>query len=603
MAVSSLDAGELADDVLEALRPRVPRALAIRFHETNAALILGVAREIVRRRRAAQSPGEPNVAAPPCSHRAVGEPFQNKLEKPMCSHVVRVGVAFLLLGRLTSAYAQISFGGGDVSVNIGGGNVTVGAGGVGVSGGGASASVGPYGVNVSSGGTGIGLGPGGTSVRLPNADTYVTIHGVSVRLPGGSTSSFDGQGFHVNIPGVGSGTISPRGVISIPGVGAFGPDGINGPDGRPVFNYAPDGFLKPANWSDADWFAALNPSAQNIQETFASDQETMEAQLRADWDIVIFGTDIDYEQYSRLAAAIALAVSTADPAPVLTYFQDLLDQIRDDLVNNASQSLQELGDRLDAKFLYQTFNDVVNSGNPKIMEILNFKVVAGVNVYYHSKRISFDAPTTSGFVNRVVNFAGPNTYRPYIGVKFPTNQPGSTASQIGARFRNETNATVRFSLNGGGGLTTDLPAGDAREYNVVVDPGVAPAVSIFQPGGGQLSFYIEQGGRYAFRVDGNTIKNFYDTNPAQPNRTMWTGSFQGNSTLFKQVGAAWQEFQNGSTTPTFSFIQTGADANYVYLLDSSRNMRVALGDGAMYWRANGGGQWNAMYTGGWGTVD
>ena len=201
-----------------------------------------------------------------------------------------------------------------------------------------------------------------------------------------------------------------------------------------------------------------------------------------------------------------------------------------------------------------------------------------------------------------MSFAGPNTFRPYIAIKVLASQPNPSTSQIVVRFRNDTGGSVGFFLNGGSGLTTSLAPGASRSFNVVVNQGIQPAVTIFQSGGGGLSFSISQNGQYVFKVDRGQIKNFFDTlSSTQPSRTMWTGTFQGTTTLFKKAGNSWQEFPGGSTTPAHTFTEAGSDPNFVYLFDGTRNMHVALGLNAMFWTTANVHSGNTMFTGAWGT--
>jgi uncharacterized protein YkwD len=89
-------------------------------------------------------------------------------------------------------------------------------------------------------------------------------------------------------------------------------------------------------------------------------------------------------------------------------------------------------------------------------------------------------------------------------------EPQPPARTIQVQFTNRTNREVTFFLNGGKGLTTGLKAGQAKTYPMVVDAGVPPIVGIIQADGKQMNFTVEDGKKYAFMVEGNTIKNFFD---------------------------------------------------------------------------------------------
>ena len=84
------------------------------------------------------------------------------------------------------------------------------------------------------------------------------------------------------------------------------------------------------------------------------------------------------------------------------------------------------------------------------------------------------------------------------------------AGRINVTFTNRTNLKVTFFLNGGEGLETRLNPGQSQTYDMAVDKGVQPGVSIFQASGKKLNFSVENGGRYVFRVEGGVIKNFFE---------------------------------------------------------------------------------------------
>ena len=86
-------------------------------------------------------------------------------------------------------------------------------------------------------------------------------------------------------------------------------------------------------------------------------------------------------------------------------------------------------------------------------------------------------------------------------------QPSGT---IQVTFTNDTGQRVTFFLNGGLGLESRLNPGQTASYTMVVDQGVQPLVTIYQPSGARRPFTVENGGRYAFRFKDGVITNFYD---------------------------------------------------------------------------------------------
>lgn len=91
----------------------------------------------------------------------------------------------------------------------------------------------------------------------------------------------------------------------------------------------------------------------------------------------------------------------------------------------------------------------------------------------------------------------------------PTAPKPSTPKTIQCELANSTPDTVYFRLNGGAGLATSLAPGKSTRFNVVVDPGVVPAVYIKQKNGAELNFSLKDGDRYAFLVQNGQIVNSY----------------------------------------------------------------------------------------------
>jgi hypothetical protein len=85
-------------------------------------------------------------------------------------------------------------------------------------------------------------------------------------------------------------------------------------------------------------------------------------------------------------------------------------------------------------------------------------------------------------------------------------QPAGT---INVQFANGINREVIFFLNGGEGLETRLQPGQVQNYTMVVNQGVQPIVSIYQPNGGRRNFTVQNGGQYVFRYNNGGIENFY----------------------------------------------------------------------------------------------
>ncbi len=104
------------------------------------------------------------------------------------------------------------------------------------------------------------------------------------------------------------------------------------------------------------------------------------------------------------------------------------------------------------------------------------------------------------------NFIGK---KPYVQTGKPTPSPAAT-TKIRVQFTNRTDQEVTFFLNGGTGLTTRLKAGQTEGYTMVVDPGVAPIVGIFQADGKRLDFTVANDQKYAFKLEDGKIKNFFD---------------------------------------------------------------------------------------------
>lgn len=74
---------------------------------------------------------------------------------------------------------------------------------------------------------------------------------------------------------------------------------------------------------------------------------------------------------------------------------------------------------------------------------------------------------------------------------------------ISVTFTNHSGYNVAYFLNGGAGREARLPAGATKNWQMSVDRGVPPTVSIHQVNGPDMVFSVSNGGRYVFRTNRN----------------------------------------------------------------------------------------------------
>ncbi len=88
----------------------------------------------------------------------------------------------------------------------------------------------------------------------------------------------------------------------------------------------------------------------------------------------------------------------------------------------------------------------------------------------------------------------------FIGTPYAVQQMSLAAirNYIRVHIVNNTQLTVSFFLNGGGGSNMQIAPRQGQDYLMIVDPGIPPLVGIFQPNGGRLNYSLADNKRYAF---------------------------------------------------------------------------------------------------------
>jgi hypothetical protein len=124
---------------------------------------------------------------------------------------------------------------------------------------------------------------------------------------------------------------------------------------------------------------------------------------------------------------------------------------------------------------------------------------------------------------------------------------------IKVSLSNATGHPVAFRLNGGQGLDTTLGAGKQGAFNMVVDPGVVPAVAIKQMKGPPLAFSLADGGEYEFKMDGEHVKNFYKGRGKAPLFSgTWVGSWSNSLGEKGKETLKMEETESGTITGQLS---------------------------------------------------
>lgn len=259
------------------------------------------------------------------------------------------------------------------------------------------------------GGSGVQVDPMGVTTRVLGGTIYQGTNGVAVTMPGGGTASADGSGnILVDIPGVGRGTYnSNTETVDIPGIGSANKREVRDREGKLLFKLAPDGKFMPANVSDEDWFLAFNPSVKNLEATYDTDRDDVNEILQSLSIVVIYGAEIDWEEYQKLAIALGQSVAGGNPGPIINSILELNAKMVDTFRRNATREAQIVAQNLTQSLLMNLLNQSVITSSPVISSISGIKVRVGFNTYYHSKVISFD--NVNG--RRIkAGFTGPNTH-------------------------------------------------------------------------------------------------------------------------------------------------------------------------------------------------
>jgi hypothetical protein len=144
--------------------------------------------------------------------------------------------------------------------------------------------------------------------------------------------------------------------------------------------------------------------------------------LRREYRAVILGKHINHVEYLRFGSAVAAAVATENPGPVLQYLQQFLAETKAELRRNGNREAQRVAQQLTNELMVRLLDSAYRGRRPQLYEFHGVKVRVGLVTYSHYKKIVTEYPYISaGRVkwrkdeNRI---SLPNTHQLYVGIDF-----------------------------------------------------------------------------------------------------------------------------------------------------------------------------------------
>jgi len=159
--------------------------------------------------------------------------------------------------------------------------------------------------------------------------------------------------------------------------------------------------------------AVAGPDKPDVKETNRAEVQT---RICGAGGTVVFGKELDHAEYLKIAGALATAIATETPAPVVAYFQEF-----------AAESTRALATGLKQALILMALR---NPG--KVFRDGKWEVTGGFATYEHWKAIGIEVPDRveiKGFnvtVRKRMEWAKvqlPNTHQPWVRLQIIKESP------------------------------------------------------------------------------------------------------------------------------------------------------------------------------------
>jgi hypothetical protein len=155
--------------------------------------------------------------------------------------------------------------------------------------------------------------------------------------------------------------------------------------------------------------------------SFSSNKGQVQAALREGGWQVAFGKEIDYAEYEKFCAAVALAIATDNPSPVLAYIQYLVAQTKVEIMRSLNAEARRTLANLEMQIV-AALDRAIKTGQITEIRFGGMDVRIGIATYNHWKSVSGNYPkidrrsiTWEHLENRIPL---PNTHQPYVAYRF-----------------------------------------------------------------------------------------------------------------------------------------------------------------------------------------
>jgi hypothetical protein len=154
---------------------------------------------------------------------------------------------------------------------------------------------------------------------------------------------------------------------------------------------------------------------------------------------VAYGKELSHQEYLKLAAAIAAAAATQNPAPVTWYLEELFTESVHQMASSASRQFSGVLAGLDKRLIVQALHETMQGRAPRSINFDGIEVQIGLATYRRAEVVTYREPRTertkislpfggwtwgvrvyTAQVKRQIST--PNTHQPYIRVRINTHQ-------------------------------------------------------------------------------------------------------------------------------------------------------------------------------------
>lgn len=153
-----------------------------------------------------------------------------------------------------------------------------------------------------------------------------------------------------------------------------------------------------------------------------SNRDQIRSEKEQGWDVVVYGNEIDHDEYIKMGGAVGASVAAGNAGPFMVYAKEwAAEQYKTISEGLIKQGKAHLAEQLTEQMLVDALQGAVE-GKPAKLPISGVQIDVGVATYNHSLQASADLPqVTQGgvrFGEVRAETSLPNTHQPYVRMNF-----------------------------------------------------------------------------------------------------------------------------------------------------------------------------------------